>query len=569
MSTPPAPADASPPHHERLAFTVLVASMLAPVITHGLARPLAHGFRSVESASQLTWASLAIGLGTGVARWWAGAGSTSSARRWLPVVVAVVLTGGLSAALALGPAGIGALLAAGLASAALFIGLPERLPASFDGLARQHVRLSVVYVVMAALSITWIARVSTYIGDPEVTSCQVLPGNDFVEFHSCLTAYVRASELVRQGVDNLYADHWWAGSLGLEALPGGGEGAFHPFGLDNFSYPPSFFLVAAVLAPLDGDFLAQRALWFGLNGLLTAFGLWIAARWVDGRGAHRVLLLAPLFFGSVPTLLTLQVGNFHLASTVLSVLAMVAFDRRASLTGAALLGTAILSKISPGILGIVLLVQRRLRDATLTAVFGALLLAVTVVWLGLEPLESFITFALPRLSSGDAFPFINTEHGIATNMAPFGIPAKLAFLGLNVGDPSHLGLYVGRAYTLAIVVLAVLAARRGGDRADRATRWLALLTLAGLQSPFSPAYVTLALLWATTLLAAGVRRVRDGVALVVLWPAVLLVPGGLSTASEALLTMAHTALTVGVSAWLIVRAPRFEGGLAQPALSRS
>ena len=84
---------------------------------------------------------------------------------------------------------------------------------------------------------------------------------------------------------------------------------------------------------------------------------------------------------------------------------------------------------------------------------------------------------------------------------------------------------------------------------------MALLVLAALQSPFCPAYATIPLLWATTLVSVEVRRAWHAIALIVLWPAILLVPP-VSPALQAVISVAHTLLTVGVSAWLVLRAPR-------------
>jgi len=282
----------------------------------------------------------------------------------------------------------------------------------------------------------------------------------------------------------------------------------------------------------------------------------VVARWIGGPAAHRALLLAPLVFGSVPILVTLQIGNFHLAATVLSLLAMVALDRGRAATGGALLAMAILSKIAPGLLGVILLVQRRFREAALAAGFGALLLALALFFFGTDPAWHFVTFALPRLSSGEAFPFMDTPSGIATNMSPFGVPFKLRVLGVETGDPWPLGRVVARVYTVGLVLLAIIAARRSGDRRDQAIRWLALLTLASLQSPFAPGYSTIGLLWATTLLAVEVRRAREAVALIALWPAVLFAPLGQSLETFATISVAQTALTIGVSVWLVARRAR-------------
>ena len=132
---------------------------------------------------------------------------------------------------------------------------------------------------------------------------------------------------------------------------------------------------------------------------------WAVARWIGGPAAHRALLLAPLVFGSVPILVTLQIGNFHLAATVLSLLAMVALERGRAATGGALLAMAILSKIAPGLLAVVLLVQRRFREAALAAGFGALLLALALFFFVTNPAWHFVTFALPPPRPVQPFPF--------------------------------------------------------------------------------------------------------------------------------------------------------------------
>lgn len=539
---------------ERAGFAALATGLLAPILAQGLWRPLEHVFGSAGTSAAITGAALAIGLSDAVFL-----RLFRPRTPWLLLIPGALIAVLSSVALSPGVAGLGALLAVAAASPWLLCGLPPRLPPALDGLAARHRLLTAIYLFFALVSVVSTARLSVFIGDPTAVEDQALPGEKFTETHSCLSAYVQASELARRGVDNLYADRWWHGSSGLPDLPEGTQSPYLPFTLDNFSYPPPFLLVASVLAPLDGDFLAQRALWFGLNGILAAIGLYLVARWIDGPAAHRVLLLTPLFFGSLPILLTLQIGNFHVVTVVLAVLAMAALERGRVAGGGALLALMTLSKISPGVLGVGLLVRRRAREVAFTAGFGVLLLGLSALCFGLDPIRSFLSFVLPRLSSGAAFPFIQTEAGIVTNMSPFGIPLKLRFLGLDVGDPLQLGHVVARLFTLGVLGLAVASPRRQGDRRDQAIRWMSLLFLAAMQSPFCPAYATIGLMWATALLSVEVRRWRGGLALVALWPAILYVPQGLAPASQAVLSLAHTALSLGFATWLVLRAPRAEG----------
>src|SRR5690606_7696010 len=149
-----------------------------------------------------------------------------------------------------------------------------------DGLIARHRVLTVCYGLAALLSILQVARVSVFMADPTRTDAQIVPGVEFLETHSCLTAYVRGAELAQDRVDNLYLAERWPQTVDAPVRP---TTAFSPFDIDAYFYPPPFLLIpAAILTPLRGDFLAQRALWFGINGLLLAAAFWLGARGLGG-----------------------------------------------------------------------------------------------------------------------------------------------------------------------------------------------------------------------------------------------------------------------------------------------
>ena len=492
----------SPRSLERIAFAVLVSLLLAPVIAVALWRPLLHVFGPAGNAAAIAISALATGA------------AVIFLLRWLP----------------------------------------RRLPSSLDGLIRRHKLLTALYVSLALLAVVSTTRLSIFIGDSSRVSQQALPGEKFLETHSCLTAYVHAAMLSRKGVSNLYDERWWHGSHGLPPRSTDADNPYPPFILDYYAYPPPFLLIMTPLAPLEGDFPAQRALWFGLNGLLLALGLWIVARWIDGPGAHRTLLLGPLLFGSLPILATLQVGNFQIAVVMISVLAMVAFHKDRPALGGALLAFTILSKISPGLLGIVLVAQRRWKAVAWTAGFGAVFLALSLLLSGTDPMKSFLTYTLPRLGTGEAFAFMDDEpFSVVTNMSPFGIPFKLQLLGIDAGDPWVMGRRIARVYTVLLAILAIAAARRTGDRRTHAMTWMSLLVLAALQSPFAPGYVLIGLLWAITLWSNEVRTVLGGLALVFLWLLIVAVLPGVSLKFYAINSLLQSALAIGVPIWLLLR----------------
>lgn len=535
---------------ERSAFAAILALLLAPVVAQGLWRPLVHLFGPAGDAASITGAALAVSGAVVLAR-------RLRARRAPLIAPGLGLAVAALATLAasLGIAGAVALSCVALAAAFLSERVFPALPASLDGLARRHKVLTALYTAMALFSLTSVARTSVFMGDPAQVDRQAIPGEKFLETHSCLTAYVQADTLSRAGVDNLYDPKWWHGAGGLPPLPPGAPSPYRPFVLDYYAYPPPFLLAMAPLAPLSGDFPAQRALWFGINGLLLAAGLWIVARFIDGPNAHRVLLLAPIFFASLPVLATLQVGNFQIAVVILAVLSMVAFHRRRDAAGGALLAFAILSKISPGVLGVVLLAQRRWRSAASAAAFGLAFFALSAALLGVGPIASFLTFTLPRLGSGEVFAFLDDEpFSILTNMSLFGLPFKLQLLGLDVGDPWVLGRALIRVYTVLLTVLAVIVALRdAGDRRNQAVTWMSLLVLAALQSPFAPGYTLIGLLWALTLLATEVTTLRGGVALALLWLGLAVVIPWPDLSLFAIQSILQSTLAVAVSCWLLLR----------------
>ncbi len=323
--------------------------------------------------------------------------------------------------------------------------------------------------------------------------------------HYCATSYLHAAELARSGVDNVYDLALVpVPSLDAEWLP---PSAAHmaPFRLDRYGYPPQFLVAPVALVSVVGDFMAQRAIWSCSSALFLAFALWRLGIWVGPRSGRIARAAAPaLWLTALPVF---QVGNIQLTVLGLGVLAMVAVHERRDGLGGALLASVTLAKIAPGLLGVVLLLRRRWGAVgwTVLAVVGLTGLSLAV--LGTGPFEAFLHYHLPRISSGEAYDFLDdTPRAIFENLSPFGIPFKLVGLGVVSWDPWVWGPRFATAYTVLAFLLTAVAGRRALDRRGLVGVWLLVLTLVALRSPMGPGYLLGGVLWALTLAAAEIRR---------------------------------------------------------------
>ncbi|HND34412.1 MAG TPA: glycosyltransferase family 87 protein, partial [Myxococcota bacterium] len=400
-------------------------------------------------------------------------------------------------------------------------------------------------------------RESTFIADHREQSYGLVPENEFINYHSCLSAYIQAARLARDGVENVYAaELWWDQEATPKALAYKEE--YRPFRLDSYAYPTPFLLVPTLLAQA-GNFVAQRGVWFALSGLYVALGLWIVGRWVGGTSGRTALLLIPLVWVSTPSTLLLHVGNAHGWVVVSAMLALVAFERRRPALGGLLLAFAIISKISPGLLLLVLLVQRRFREVGWTLLGCLLFTLVGIGAFGTGSLLAFVQYEMPRLASGDALRFLAEDHSVPINIAPFGMPFKLAALGLPLSDPWAAARTLGTLYSVVIVVVTAIGAWRGGGRRAQAELWAGVLTLAALRSPLAPVYAMLSLVWLFTLHAVDLKGLRSQLGLALLW--IFVIVGAFDMSRPLLLvSLAQQIVVYAATLYFILRkAPADEG----------
>lgn len=498
------------------------------------------------------------------------------------------------AALALLP-----LLAAPLCHGAL----ARRLPATWDGLRRARPLLCALWLLLALAALGRSAGVGLYMADPQRPQASALWFDPFYVNHSCLSGYWKAAELSHTPGLNIYQERPY-------------EGKQDRFKLDEYLYPPQFLLLPRAASALLGtpadSFLPLRALWFALDATLLAGAMLALCTWIGGAAGRRAALLLPAVWLALPTLVTLQTGNFQLPAIALSVLAMLLFQRGRALAGGALLALAMV-KIFPAILCAYLLFTRRWRALAWSVAFSLLFLAAAWAVLGAQPFRDFIGYELPRIASGELWAWLELEglEGVvAINHSVPGLVFKLRLLGLP-GMDHHMMANAAWVWSLALLAIAWLAARHtsagadvtatatatataatgakpaalvganagagaSADPADTpaarlrlAALWIALLGLAALRSPFTPDdYALFPTLWLWCLLAAAAPAgAAATAALALLWLALApVMPFSLAAPAQlpALLALstASQLAALALCLWFALRHP---GDLARAA----
>lgn len=529
---------------ERHLLVACFALTLAPVIAHGLWRPLLATCSGQEMgmAPRITIASLVMAVLALVAPRASprhGQSIRCAALCVMAVALSLAMRGGVAASVAL--------VAAAMATLFVAPWCVQRFPHELDGMLTNQRGWFVAWSVLAIAIVVKAALLSTFMGDPAYGQYSLFPKADFLVRHSCLTGYVYAAERYVDGVTNIFEP---GPNLGGEVV---WNPRYAPFYVDRFPYPPPFLLVPLGLIKIVRGFYAQRALWYGLNGFVIAVVLWLVAQWVGGRRGAIALLLAPwvwLTWGYA-----LQLGNVHGLVMAVAMAAMLAFDKRRSALGGGLLAAVTLAKLAPGLLGVVLLVQRRWRDAAWTFAAAVVMASIGLVILGPKTYESWFTWVLPRLSTGEAVNDVARDpRTIAANLGALSISYKLHLMGLQI-DAWRVGKQITTIYTVLVLGLAMLAGRRPAERADQAITWLAVLALASLQSPFAPPYCLGPVYWLVAFVAGEVRTRAGALTLMTLVFATLAqsIPG--PPVRLAVLSLCVQAIVFGMLVWVILRKP--------------
>lgn len=359
--------------------------------------------------------------------------------------------------------------------------------------------LTAVSALATAATLVQLVRLSAFMLDPAQTAYALGPsrGLGLPLAHSCMSSYFVAADAVDR-TPNIYDDS-------LYSLPGSARERRLPrrigaFNIDVYEYPPPFLLLPRAMAVAAPDFARNRLLWFALDGAVMLIALVAIARFLGPIAGTRALLLAPLVFVSDLTVGTLQTGNVQPMVLALAMLAMALFAQRRYAAGAPLLAFVTVSKLFPGLLLLYLLIRRDWRALGWTTACAAALVAISLADTGWAPYQAFLHH-LPGLVGGEAFPALRNPGAVAKNYSVPGLVFKLGLFDLP-GASFPAAKIVGWIYTVIVIGVTALLARRTLTREQQPVAWLVILTLATLRSPFLPGYAVITPLWLLTLLAA-------------------------------------------------------------------
>lgn len=433
------------------------------------------------------------------------------------------------------------------------------LPAALDGAGRLRPVATGFAALLMLVALVQIARISCFMADPDLRWASAYPPNEFGTRHMCIPAYVRAAELSRLGIPNVYAEeHYPAYVEPRKAKPPAPTSSVEnlaPFIRDAFEYPPPFLLLPRAALALTNDFLVIRTGWFLLQfSLFVAVALALARHVGGSRGGLAGLLLAAQL-SSFPVLFTFQFGQFHLAAIALAMCGMLAVSSGRDRLGGAFLAAAMVTKLFPGLLLIYLAARRRGRAVVWTLNFAAMYVLVGLLVVGSAPYRAFFEYHLPRVASGEAFAFfLNSDLTLAANASVYAIAFKLERLGVP-GVTGALAQPLVWIYTVALVGTTALAARRRREAALEPAVWLALLTLGALRSPDAPnVYIGASALWLLTLVAVETRGRAGRIALfVAAWIIISVVPPPPDPRATIALWLTCPIAILAVGFWIALR----------------
>ncbi|MEM9554800.1 MAG: glycosyltransferase 87 family protein [Acidobacteriota bacterium] len=252
-----------------------------------------------------------------------------------------------------------------------------------------------------------------------------------------------------------------------------------------------------------------------------AVALWLAV-WIGGRPGRLAAAAVPLVLSAFPVLHSMRI-DAHGGVLVLAVGAMLAFDRRRTMLGGALLAAAVVVEPFPVVLVALLVGSRRWPAVGATMLGITVCIAAALATYGRGPVIDFATDQLPRFGDGAVFAFADAwPEGRELVIAAW--TTRIGVVGL-LGAALWLGARQRRQRERRCTDdCRVVVPEPHHLRADRAIGWLALLGLGSLAGAGAVAdWIPAAAVWMLTLTLyrlghwSSIRRVVRHLAWIVLF----------------------------------------------------
>jgi hypothetical protein len=444
--------------------------------------------------------------------------------------------------------------------------LAMRLPDWLDALRPAQRGARIAFFALTAFGLLQTARLTTFMAAPKVEAASIyrvpglMPPRVKRGAFSTITTYVKAArQNERAPNENVYDLRLYPGALAAATgseQPVPAENAALGLGNDSgFVYPPPFLLLPRALLVLTQDLLLLRFSWFAFELTSLALGFALLVRSLAREAHLHAVRWAPAFFASFTTLVALEVGNYHVAVLMLTLIAVVWVETGRARAGGFLLALGALTKIYPAFTFLGLFVWRRRVALQWAACAGVLLLGLTVMVCGVQPFRDFAEYTVPRMLSREAFPYLRDAKQLPGNFSIEALPLKLG-VALGVQVSGAVARAFGMAFSgLALVLCCIGFASAGKDLHSRLLAALGASNLMVLTPPWAPGYVVLGFLLLLPLLPAGRRPA---------WPAWLWLTLGvllfcpdlpfLPTRARCVYTSIVQCVGVLLSAWVLLRA---------------
>ena len=354
------------------------------------------------------------------------------------------------------------------------------LPGYIDGVLTRSPSKSILWFLLVIITVIQLVRLDYWVIN-ESNNWNFGIIDPISNEHLCMKAYIYAVDLNKQGVENIYDPSHYPLSNPNAVTRETVDGFTAE---DPYQYPPQFLILPYLALAITNSFDIIKIVWFLIQVVgFIFFAIWMASV-VSKDRVKTAIWLIPLSLFSFPLFTNFQYGQFQMYSILLGVAAVLLFEKRRFALGGFSLAFAILSKITPGILVIWYVAQRKWKEVGWTILACCVYTIVALLVVGINPFITFFTELIPNLQSGSAFKFEDIwlemrDLLLVLKMSPYSSVIKLQEMGVPAMT-DNFGSLIQNIYIVFVVVLTFLFGLQKRYRYHPVLVGLALINLAGL-----------------------------------------------------------------------------------------